>query len=119
MNKAKVISFDTETTSTEEMRADIVGISLAIQEGEGFYIPIGHNAGNNLPLKMVIAALEGPQDDVVKMVKAFDELDWYSAEREGLGDLYEGLLRDDAEGRLVPGAAASFRWIAPITMLKM
>ncbi|HRQ32286.1 MAG TPA: DNA polymerase I, partial [Anaerolineales bacterium] len=60
LNKAKVISFDTETTSTEEMRADIVGISLAIQEDEGYYIPIGHNAGTNLPLKKVIAALEAP-----------------------------------------------------------
>ncbi|MBV6450051.1 MAG: DNA polymerase I [Anaerolineales bacterium] len=60
LNKAKIISFDTETTSTEEMRADMVGISLAIQEGEGYYIPIGHNAGTNLPLKKVIAALEAP-----------------------------------------------------------
>ncbi len=60
LNKAKVISFDTETTSTEEMRADIVGISLAINEGEGYYIPIGHNAGTNLPLKKVISALEAP-----------------------------------------------------------
>ncbi|MFN8461943.1 MAG: DNA polymerase [Anaerolineales bacterium] len=59
MNKAKIISFDTETTSTEEMRADIVGISLAIQEG-GYYIPIGHNAGTNLPLKKVIASLTEP-----------------------------------------------------------
>ncbi|HMS00634.1 MAG TPA: DNA polymerase I [Anaerolineales bacterium] len=60
LNKAKIISFDTETTSTEEMRADIVGISLAIKEGEGYYIPIGHNAGTNLPLKKVVAALEAP-----------------------------------------------------------
>ena len=60
LNKAKIISFDTETTSTEEMRADIVGISLSIQEGEGYYIPIGHSVGTNLPLKKVIAALEAP-----------------------------------------------------------
>jgi DNA polymerase-1 len=60
LNKAKVISFDTETTSTEEMRAEIVGISLAIVEGEGYYIPTGHNAGRNLPLKKVIAALAAP-----------------------------------------------------------
>ncbi len=32
---AKVISFDTETTSTEEMQANIVGISLSVQEGTG------------------------------------------------------------------------------------
>jgi DNA polymerase-1 len=60
LNKAKVISFDTETTSTEEMKAEIVGISLAIKEGEGYYIPTGHNSGKNLPLDEVISALKGP-----------------------------------------------------------
>ena len=63
LNKAKVISFDTETTSTEEMKAEIVGISLAIQEGEGYYIPTGHRAGTNLPLEQVLASLKGPLTD--------------------------------------------------------
>jgi DNA polymerase-1 len=63
LNKAQVISFDTETTSTEEMRADIVGISLAIREGEGYYIPVGHAAGTNLPLEQVFAALKEPLTD--------------------------------------------------------
>ena len=63
LNKAKVISFDTETTSTEEMKADIVGISLAVKEGEGYYIPTGHNAGKNLPLKKVLSALKAPMTD--------------------------------------------------------
>jgi DNA polymerase-1 len=39
---------------------DIVGISLAIQEGEGYYIPTGHTTGTNLPLKQVVEALKGP-----------------------------------------------------------
>jgi len=60
LNKAKVISFDTETTSTEEMKAEIVGISLSIKEGEGYYIPIGHRAGTNLPLEQVISVLKAP-----------------------------------------------------------
>ncbi|HSB03396.1 MAG TPA: DNA polymerase I, partial [Anaerolineales bacterium] len=63
LDKAKVISFDTETTSTEEMRAEIVGISLAIKEGEGYYIPVGHRAGTNLPLEQVLSALKGPLTD--------------------------------------------------------
>ncbi len=63
LNKAKIISFDTETTSTEEMQADIVGISLAISAGEGYYIPIGHISGNNLPLNKVIDALKEPMTD--------------------------------------------------------
>jgi len=57
LNTAPVISFDTETTSTDEMLADLVGISLAVKEGTGYYIPVGHVNGENLPLKKVIAAL--------------------------------------------------------------
>ena len=63
LNGAKLISFDTETTSTEEMQAGIVGISLAVREGTAYYIPIGHGSGNNLPLKKVVAALTGPLTD--------------------------------------------------------
>jgi len=55
--KAGIISFDTETTSTEEMQAEIVGISLAIKTGQAYYIPVGHTSGDNLPIKKVIAAL--------------------------------------------------------------
>jgi DNA polymerase-1 len=60
---AEVISFDTETTSTEEMRADLVGISLAIREGAGYYIPVGHRTGTNLRLEQVLEALRGPLTD--------------------------------------------------------
>ncbi|MFZ5858521.1 MAG: DNA polymerase I [Chloroflexota bacterium] len=60
LNKAKVIAFDTETTSTEEMQAELVGISLAIKDGEGIYIPVGHRIGTNLPLEEVIEALRPP-----------------------------------------------------------
>jgi len=54
LDNAKVISFDTETTGTEEMTAELVGISLSVKEGQGYYIPVGHVAGNNLPVKKVI-----------------------------------------------------------------
>ncbi len=58
--RAEVIAFDTETTSTSEMEAEIVGISLAVQAGQGIYIPVGHIAGPNLPIADVIEALRGP-----------------------------------------------------------
>ncbi|MFZ5879608.1 MAG: DNA polymerase I [Chloroflexota bacterium] len=58
--RAEVIAFDTETTSTSEMEAEIVGISLAVRAGEGIYIPVGHIAGPNLPIAQVIEALRGP-----------------------------------------------------------
>lgn len=60
LENAGVISFDTETTSTDQMRAELVGISLAVQTGEGFYIPVGHNQGQQLPKQQVIEALRGP-----------------------------------------------------------
>ena len=31
-----------------------------------------------------------------KIIKSIDDLDWYSAKQEGLGDLYEGLLEKNA-----------------------
>jgi len=57
LTRAAVISFDSETTSTEEMLADIVGISLAVKAGQAYYIPVGHAAGDNLGIKEVIKAL--------------------------------------------------------------
>lgn len=63
LGKAKMIAFDTETTDTEEMKADLVGISLAVKDGQGYYIPVGHNSGTNLPLKKVIDALTPAMTD--------------------------------------------------------
>ncbi len=58
LKSAKQISFDTETTSTDPMRANLVGISLAVEEGSAYYIPVGH-AGRaaQLPLEDVTAVL--------------------------------------------------------------
>lgn len=42
LSNSNEIALDTETTSTDKMQADLVGISFSIKEGEGYYIPIGH-----------------------------------------------------------------------------
>jgi DNA polymerase I len=60
LGKAAAISVDTETTSTDEMTARLVGISLAVKPGEGYYIPVGHRSGEQLPLEQVTSALRGP-----------------------------------------------------------
>ena len=36
----KVVCFDTETTSTNALDAELVGISIAVKENEAFYIPM-------------------------------------------------------------------------------
>ena len=65
LGAAEIIAFDTETTSTDAMRASLVGISLAVKPGEGYYIPVGHapGMGDQLPLARVIEALRGPLTD--------------------------------------------------------
>lgn len=60
LGKASVISFDTETTSTQEMQAEVVGISLSTEAGSGWYVPVGHLSGANLQLAEVLEALRGP-----------------------------------------------------------
>ncbi|QCO55169.1 DNA polymerase I [Pseudorhodobacter turbinis] len=39
------VAVDTETTSLDEMRADLVGISLCVEAGQACYIPLGHKQG--------------------------------------------------------------------------
>ncbi len=41
---AGFVAFDTETTSLDSVRADLVGISLATAPGSACYIPVGHRA---------------------------------------------------------------------------
>ncbi len=52
LEQAKLISLDTETTSTDPMRAELVGISLSIEPGKGFYIPVGHTAADSKQLSL-------------------------------------------------------------------
>ncbi|KEO60057.1 DNA polymerase I [Thioclava indica] len=39
------VAVDTETTSLDEMQADLVGVSLCIEAGQAAYIPLGHSTG--------------------------------------------------------------------------
>ena len=41
--KAELFAFDTETTSLDYMRAEIVGVSFAIEPGEAAYVPLAHD----------------------------------------------------------------------------
>ena len=40
---AELIAFDTETDALDAMRANLVGISLAVEPGHAAYIPVGHD----------------------------------------------------------------------------
>ena len=42
LDDCKVFAIDTETDSLDTVTANLVGISLSDKEGEGCYLPIGH-----------------------------------------------------------------------------
>lgn len=64
---ASVLAFDVETTSTDAITADLVGISLAMTPTKGYYIPVGHNPliaeSEQLDLDIVMDALQTPLTD--------------------------------------------------------
>jgi len=58
LENVPVLSLDTETTSTDPMRAELVGLSLAFEAGQGYYLPVGHRTGEEqLPAEEVLKAL--------------------------------------------------------------
>ncbi len=67
LSQAPLIALDVETTSTDAMKADLVGISLAAQPGRGFYIPVGHlvahGSEGQLPLDLVADRLHPLLED--------------------------------------------------------
>ena len=66
---AELISFDTETDALDAMRANLVGISLAVEPGRAAYIPVGHDypgAPAQLPREQVLEALRPALEDPAK-----------------------------------------------------
>lgn len=54
----QIVAIDTETTSLNPLKADLVGISLCWNTQKAYYISVGHNMAENLAIKEVIKALQ-------------------------------------------------------------
>ena len=80
--KQKSLVLDTETTTREAMRADLVGLSVSLGDGEAYYIPTGHapRLGENgqLPIDAVLAKLapviEDPKIEKTGHYLKYDEV---------------------------------------------
>ncbi len=94
------VAIDTETTGLDEMRADLVGISLAVAPGKACYIPLGHVEGETgeglfasaavlapgqLPRQQVLAALKPVLEDpsILKIGQNL-KYDWKMLARNGV-----------------------------------
>ncbi|MFT2110449.1 DNA polymerase I [Marinomonas sp. 2405UD68-3] len=67
--QADLIAFDTETTSLNYMKAEIIGVSFSIEEGTACYIPVAHDyedAPEQLDRDWVLAQLKPILEDANK-----------------------------------------------------
>lgn len=66
IKKKGLISFDTETTSQDPLRAKLVGLSLCWEEKKAIYVPVGHTgpgASTQLELKDLLDILSPVLED--------------------------------------------------------
>jgi DNA polymerase I len=91
------VAIDTETTSLDEMQADLVGISLSVDAGMACYIPVGHTTGggdlfgatalapDQLPMDQVLQALKPVLEDpsILKIGQNM-KYDWKILARRGI-----------------------------------
>lgn len=91
------VAVDTETTSLDEMKAELVGISLCVDAGRAAYIPLGHKQGGGdlfgsselvagqLELEAVLAALKPMLEDAsILKIGQNMKYDWKIFKRYGV-----------------------------------
>jgi len=69
LGRAELFAFDTETTSLDYMRAEIVGLSFCIEPGTAAYVPLRHvypGAPDQLERARVLAALKPLLEDAAR-----------------------------------------------------
>ncbi|KTT65428.1 DNA polymerase I [Pseudomonas oryzihabitans] len=70
LQAADCFAFDTETTSIDAQRADLVGLSFAVAPGQAAYVPLAHSymgAPTQLDLQGVLDALKPLLEDPKKL----------------------------------------------------
>lgn len=91
------VAVDTETTSLDEMRAELIGISLCVDAGQAAYVPLGHRQGGGdlfgassliegqLGLEETLAALKPVlEDPAILKIGQNIKYDWKILARHGI-----------------------------------
>ncbi len=88
LEKAEIFALDTETTATDPMKAELVGLSFAIEPHEAFYIPCGHDypeapeqLNRSVVLEKLRPVLENP---AISKIGQNIKYDWTVLERHGV-----------------------------------
>jgi len=99
LKEAEMFAIDTETTSKDPMKANLVGLSFSMKPNEAFYIPCAHDypeAPAQIELKSVLSqlkpVLENPD---VKKIGQNIKYDWMVLKRHGInlaGVMFDTML---------------------------
>jgi len=99
LKEAKMFAIDTETTSKDPMKANLVGLSFSMKPNEAFYVPCAHDypeAPAQIELKSVLSQLkpllENPD---VKKIGQNIKYDWMVLKRHGInlaGVMFDTML---------------------------
>lgn len=88
LEKTARIAIDTETTSELPMHAELVGISLAVEPDEAFYIPLGHDslpADAQLDRRSVLLQLKPIfENPSIRKIGQNIKYDWIVLNRHGV-----------------------------------
>jgi len=88
LKQAELIAVDTETTSQDPMRAELVGLSFALKPHEAWYIPCGHRylgAPEQLSCRDVLEILKPVlENEAIGKVGQNIKYDWMVLARNGI-----------------------------------
>ncbi len=88
LKKAGIFAIDTETTALDPMKAELVGISVALQEHQAYYIPCAHVGGgadHQLDRRIVLDRLKSVlEDPKVYKIGQNIKYDWMVLRRCGV-----------------------------------
>ena len=110
LKKAPVIAFDTETDSLDNLTANLVGLSFAVEPGLAAYVPVAHDyldAPDQIPRQRVLALMKPLLEDE-KCLKVGQNLKFdrgilanYDIELRGIAfdTMLESYILDSVAGR--------------------
>ncbi|MBX3378127.1 MAG: DNA polymerase I [Phycisphaeraceae bacterium] len=117
MKAAEVVSIDTETTSLSPRDAKLCGISVAVETGVGYYVPIrSPEPSKHLDEATVLAMMRGVLEDPGKP-KCGHNLKYDLLVLRNAGVELRGLTAEKAQGAKLTAAKQEGEWLGCDTMV--
>jgi len=85
IKKKGELAIDTETSTRSAIGTDLVGISISLEEGEAYYLPLQHASGENLDKAATLKSLKPIlEDSEIKKIGQNIKFDWEVFYQEGI-----------------------------------